>query len=1379
MKLKLIAEFYRKGNVILFVVCFTLERKMSIVRIYQGRVSRMREVVSEKKSGVELGEVMGKDSLFKFHELWSDAVNYYLLTIGAMVRGSQEARLKNFVLRLSECWKPYPKKGAHYEGLRSMMGRYFAVTNETSFEEACDLILANEGEEISQEVYQLAGESLLQDLGGEGKIQQGSKTYLPLFCDAWTKANFPRGPVNRLKGEGKVLLPSLLWLWSDRDSVEDLLESLPFEYFANPNTAGTMFVGEEARARLSEAVENEHKMEKFSDEQLEDLRAKVAGLPDEVSFPKYTGGSVNKEALLRRLNVYLLLRYVSPESDLVLRLRSLVKEPAKKVTEYVLDEQEERLYGLGEDPIRLARGERGYVFPAFSSLSKWKDGEAGGFRFKGFDIQAFAEALKGISQFQTMTQKREKELAMEKGRRDWIRGISDQKPVAEEGEEEVLSRLGGDARFERLEKIMGGLEDEQGEKMTARTLRVRGFRHYREIREGWLKLLKAERQVVDQEKLHEVIAKCQGRNARTMGDVGLFELLTLPENQVVWHPPIEEEKGHPHDVVKAALDLGEIERKIKSLERPVKLSPAHPTLSRRQFLFSDLTGSSKAIVSFANPAEQYALVSISINENGTWREKRVRLDFSAPRVVRDGLGKPGEDWLPPMMKALGVEVSKPDFSKVAVALMPEVKSDDETAYLLNFPVTLEFSGGEKAGLARVDWAGQLNGTNDKKLHLHDPAHLKKQKKYPAWFTQKEAVKEGVQILGVDLGLRAAAAWALVEMSREKDAKKPVVDLAIGEDFGGPWWGRVKGTGTVRLPGEDQKVWRDGKWQQEFYGSRGRPADEEEYAKAKEIEALIDDDPGSWVGRRARSFSFPEQNDQLVKVLRRLMSRRRSLYRFSWQDDERKARKGLAAFSFEKSLSEMAADESIPWVTVREAMKARYQELRGQITSCLEGIADRVLPIRQHRWRWEAHSSEMFREKGWCELVSHQAPDFRPKVKGQRGLSLRRIEQITAFRKCLLSFNRSCQEVFGEKPIKGEDMEDESVPEPCPSILKRLKELKDQRIKKTAHGIIEKALGLRLVHQEDKPALGDVHGVYEKIPGRRPVDLIVLEDMGRYLASQGRGKHENSSLMQWCHRAILDKVKEMAEPFGMTVLEVAPDYSSRFHSLTGKVGFRANRVSSREAASDYARWICDEKERSKRTEREDFLRQLFLRHREAQEKGIRLGALFVPQDGGTDFIGVVRVGEKLEAMTPYQADLNAAVSLALAGVAAPRAFQVHRKVRLERKGDELLLVRTNKREKAAYASKARIDSGEASPKVYQNAFLDHGGVAIDGRLRSKQIEGDLATSLALFAEVKKWRYELCRRLNNGILAGCGLKEIAQVSGPVELPAAMIDDEDDIP
>src|SRR6185437_412596 len=120
-------------------------------------------------------------------------------------------------------------------------------------------------------------------------------------------------------------------------------------------------------------------------------------------------------------------------------------------------------------------------------------------------------------------------------------------------------------------------------------------------------------------------------------------------------------------------------------------------------------------------------------------------------------------------------------------------------------------------------------------------------------------------------------------------------------------------------------------------------------------------------------------------------------------------------------------------------------------------------------------------------------------------------------------------------------------------------IKEQRINQTAHLILAEALGVRLcqhrIDEQDRKAR-DVHGEYEKISGREPVDFIVIENLDRYLTSPGRAPSENSRLMKWAHRAVRDKIKMLAEePFGILVVEAAAAYSSRFCAVTVIAGAR--------------------------------------------------------------------------------------------------------------------------------------------------------------------------------------------------------------------------------
>ncbi len=150
-------------------------------------------------------------------------------------------------------------------------------------------------------------------------------------------------------------------------------------------------------------------------------------------------------------------------------------------------------------------------------------------------------------------------------------------------------------------------------------------------------------------------------------------------------------------------------------------------------------------------------------------------------------------------------------------------------------------------------------------------------------------------------------------------------------------------------------------------------------------------------------------------------------------------------------------------------------------------------------------------------------------------------------------------------------------EPCQLLLEKIDRMKEQRINQTAHLILAEALGLRLREHEITPQERedrDIHGEYEKIPGREPVDFIVIENLDRYLTSQGRGPSENSRLMKWAHRAVREKIKMLAEePFGIPVVEAAAAYSSRFCAITGVAGARCE---ERAKLDDYLKELFEKR-----------------------------------------------------------------------------------------------------------------------------------------------------------------------------------------------------------
>jgi len=197
-----------------------------------------------------------------------------------------------------------------------------------------------------------------------------------------------------------------------------------------------------------------------------------------------------------------------------------------------------------------------------------------------------------------------------------------------------------------------------------------------------------------------------------------------------------------------------------------------------------------------------------------------------------------------------------------------------------------------------------------------------------------------------------------------------------------------------------------------------------------------------------------------------------------------------------------------------------------------------------------------------------------KIIGQGGLNMQRVESLQRFRRCCQSLAKHEERLtFGRTPgQKGLEPyivpRGESVHDPCPDLLEKINEMRDQRVNQTAALILAEALGLELMNPADVPSLEglskaklkserDVHGRYQrrklKLDGKETdapqCSLIVVEDLSRYLTSLDRSRFENRRLMEWSHRQVIKKLKDMAQVFGIEIMAVDARYSSRFCSKT--------------------------------------------------------------------------------------------------------------------------------------------------------------------------------------------------------------------------------------
>lgn len=563
------------------------------------------------------------------------------------------------------------------------------------------------------------------------------------------------------------------------------------------------------------------------------------------------------------------------------------------------------------------------------------------------------------------------------------------------------------------------------------------------------------------------------------------------------------------------------------------------------------------------------------------------------------------------------------------------------------------------------------------------------------------------------------------------------------------------------------------FQEEAWGDRGRPAlrksdpgallDETEEAQnlLKEFDQL-DIMPPGWdkAGNKPSTLlSFPEQNDHLLKAFRRYISRIRRLHRWcaflnlpeiDRKAPERKKRAieeireacgldeggkpkaeepGRATPLEEKWLSETVRSliengKSDP--RLYEALSDLLNPMLVKLDGHVMILANRCVPTRKNSWMWKI-SGEDKDGKPLHSLVQAGAPlrhvlMTMPNgkeqevtwIRGQRGLSASRIEQIETLRRVLQSVNHLQRRKIGELPKRHArgDKGAPSLPDCCPKLLSKLDELKEQRVNQLAHQILALALGVQLKREgptknADQRTSSDIHGEYERIPcahekegKRRPVDFIVLEDLEYYQTTQMRSRRENSRLMRWCRRHFRDKLKQLCELFGIPVVETNPADSSKFCSRSGVAGFRAVEVGPGFESGYTWKKALEKLERHERKEikleDDDLTRCLAIRELVEQMNQAKViptkdgsprtllapdgtGNVFVPiaeiddgysqpQDGKPLFqFKMVPSDEPDGVLRPalVQADIGAAITLGLRAISDPRIWEIHPRVRTAR------------------------------------------------------------------------------------------------------------------
>lgn len=233
-------------------------------------------------------------------------------------------------------------------------------------------------------------------------------------------------------------------------------------------------------------------------------------------------------------------------------------------------------------------------------------------------------------------------------------------------------------------------------------------------------------------------------------------------------------------------------------------------------------------------------------------------------------------------------------------------------------------------------------------------------------------------------------------------------------------------------------------------------------------------------------------------------------------------------------------------------------------------------------------------------------------RGLAGLSMWNIEELEETRKILLSWSKRAR-VPGE--VKRIDREEKFAP----NLLAHIQNVKDDRLKQMANLIVMTALGYK--YDEQQKSWKEAYPACQ---------VILFEDLSRYLFSLDRPRRENSKLMKWAHRSIPKMVYQQAELYGIQVGDVRSEFSSRFHAKTGAPGIRCHSLTEEDLKE--GSFIL-----------KDLVEDEFLN---AEEVSLLKPGDIVPRQGGELFITLAaswREGGN-NKLSVIHADINAAQNL---------------------------------------------------------------------------------------------------------------------------------------
>lgn len=376
-----------------------------------------------------------------------------------------------------------------------------------------------------------------------------------------------------------------------------------------------------------------------------------------------------------------------------------------------------------------------------------------------------------------------------------------------------------------------------------------------------------------------------------------------------------------------------------------------------------------------------------------------------------------------------------------------------------------------------------------------------------------------------------------------------------------------------------------------------------------------------------------------------------------------------------------------WKSLAEELERQLREYftnDANTADLVVAVVEHCLPLRKRHWRWDSAKHHLYKDKGETDST------HIPYIKGMRGLSIKRLEQVLNLRQLCQSYAKLEKRwALGDAGVEPQPtLREENADDPCPDLLEKSNELRKQRVNQAAHLILTEALGLELKNPaevKDKKARKsevDLHGEYKQLLGPktgRPLprcSVIALEDLTRYRTSQERPRSENSRLMRWAHRAIVKKLADMAKPFGITIMLVDPSFSSRFDSRTGLPGIRVNSESRGfHEKMPYSGWL---KQRGKDGKPSDLANKVTALKALFDKNENYTGQLLIAVDGGKQFLPVPADSAEMgKDYHPPNADENAAINIGLRALAHPDRWDIFPRLRSRELSDNAVQIRNRR------------------------------------------------------------------------------------------------------